>query len=205
MDTLNPEILRDIDGLAQVLASGSILLVTVEAEPRLSSEGFEDLSLEERDARLLQYFRDEFGSLVLGGISARDLTKNDIPILLSKILRAQISSSLVSRSKLKFHQLFNFLYADGCQMLTLGGIVDEPGAEDRLKVSGILKAKYIRRGEHPKTISVPPLTIREKSCIDNRLLLRGKKIRKALGLDVTLLNNYIEFYKYYPTYYETSV
>jgi hypothetical protein len=199
---LTAEILQDIDGCTQVLAPGSILIVTVEAEPRLALDGFEELSAPDREKRLLEFFRDEFESLVLGGIRPSDVSKNDLPILVSRIVRSHISDCLISRSDLRFHQLFNFLYADGCQMLTLGGIIDDKSAANRLRRSGVFDLKYLRTGEKPKLISVPPLTVREKGWIDNKLKSR-RKDKNNLGLNPRLLRNYVEFYKYYPTYYET--
>ncbi len=202
---LNSDILQDVYGFTQVLSPGSILLLTVEAEPRLSAEGFEDLSLEQREESLLEYFQDEFSRFSLGGISAADVSRNELPVLLSRIMRTHIASSLVSRPDLQFHQMFNFLYADGCQMLSLGGIIDESGATKRLRDSGVLKLKYVRTGDRSKTISVPPLTTREKGWIDKDLMTSGKKKKKGLGLDDKLLRNYAEFYKYYPNYYEALV
>jgi hypothetical protein len=202
---LAPETLQDVDGFIQVLAPGSILLITVEAEPRIEIEGFADLSAEKRDRRVLEFYREEFQPLLLKPIVGSDISKKDLPVLISRILRSQISNSLISRTKMDFHQLFNFLYADGRQMLTLGGIVDVPSAATRLKKGGVFDLEYIRRKEFSETISVPPLTTREKGWIDKNLLSAAGFPGKDLGLDASLLKNYAKFYKYYPTYYETLV
>ena len=85
---------------------------------------------------------------------------------------------------------------------TLGGIIDDKSAANRLRRSGVFDLKYLRTGEKPKLISVPPLTVREKGWIDNKLKSR-RKDKNNLGLNPRLLRNYVEFYKYYPTYYET--
>ena len=90
-------------------------------------------------------------------------------------------------------------------MLTLGGIIDEESAEERLQDAGILRLPHVRRGEEPELISVPPLTVREKEWIDSNLISGSKEVRKDFGLDDRLLKNYVRFYKYYPTYYETLV
>jgi putative O-methyltransferase len=202
---LDSEVLEDLDAFMQVLSAGSILLLTVEAEPRLDSAGFEDLSLKEREERLITFFREEFGPLLVDDIKRSDLSPRDLAPLVVRILRSQIANSLVSRLPLRFHQLFNFVYADGAQMLTVGGIIDHPAAEGRLRKAGILGLRHVRRDEIPEFISVPPLTVREKEWIDGNLISAGKKLSKNLGLDPRLLKNYIKFYKYYPTYHETLI
>ena len=202
---LDSGILEDLDAFMQILSPGSILLITVEAEPRLGEGEFEDLSLREREQLLITFFRREFGSLLVDDIKPSDLSPKDLPLLLAKILRSQIANSLVSRLPLNFHQLFNFVYADGAQMLTIGGIIDCPDAEVRLRKAGILRLKHVRRDESPEFISVPPLTAREKEWIDGNLMSGSKRPRKNFGLDPRLLTNYVKFYKYYPTYHETLI
>jgi hypothetical protein len=202
---LSPGVLQDIDGFSQVLAPGSILIVTVEAEPRLDKEGFEELSAREKEREVLEFFRYEFKSLLLKRIDNSDITTNDLPVLLSRIIRSQMSNSMISRPNLTFHQLFNFLYADGRRMLTLGGILDEPGAEKELRKALIFKLKHIRRNEFSQVISVPPLTVREKGWIDKGVMAGTGFTGRGLGLEPRLLKNYVRFYKYYPTYHETLV
>lgn len=200
---MDSEMLNDLDGFLQVLAPGSLILITVEAEPRLSEPEFEDLSAHRKEKRYLEYFRSEFSSLITDNIRLPDLARNDLPSLLRRILHSQVSKSLVSRSPLNFHQLFSFVYADGAQMFTLGGIIDGENAHERLRKAGILNLAHVRTGDRIEKISVPPLTVREKEWIDSKLLSGSKRVGNSLGLEPRLLRNYIAFYKYYPTYFET--
>lgn len=200
---LDSEMLTDIDGFMQVLAPGSIILITVEAEPRVDNADFEDLSAIRRDKEFLEYFRDEFGSLILPKIHPSDLTRNELPLLILRILRSQILKSLVSRPSLTFHQLFSFVYADGAQMFTLGGIIDHEQAQVQLRDAGVFDLPHVRTGQKVEVISVPPLTVREKEWIDSKLISGSRAAGRNFGLDARLLRNYIKFYKYYPTYYET--
>ncbi len=193
--------LSDIDGFSKMLAPGSALIVTVDAEPEHLLE--DEDSLEHRtETETAKFLNDTFGHLVVEDITEAHLTKNDLPTLLSKILRSQMSTSLVARPDVEFHQLFNFIYADGAQMITVGGIIDNPSAAERLERSGVFDLDYVERGEDLVRITVPPLTIREKQWIDSNLA-KNLSAKKKLDIDDKLLANYMRFYKYYPTYYET--
>lgn len=90
-------------------------------------------------------------------------------------------------------------------MFTLGGIIDGESAHESLQRAGILNLDHVRTGEEVEKNSVPPLTFREKEWIDSRLISGSKGVRDSLGLEPHLLQNYITFYKYYPTYFETLV
>ena len=145
---------------------------------------------------------ENFGHLLVEEVKESDLSKNDFPLLLSKIIRAQLDKSFLSRPSLKFHQLLNFVYADGAQMITVGGVIDRQAAAKELEDSDIFKSlEYVRQDDELVRISVPPLTIREKQWIDSKLN-KGLSA-KRLDIEDALLANYVKFYRDYPTYYET--
>jgi len=202
---LDSELLQDIDGFIQVLAPGSILLATVEAEPRLTTEGFDDLSAKDRSRELLKLYSREFSSLVRHEIRAPNLTRNELPKLVSRILIGQVSRSLLSRKGLDFIQLFNFCYADGAQMLTLGGIIDRPAAARRRPLQRLFRHAHVRTSEEPEVISVPPLTVREKHWIDTNSLRPIAARARRLDLDEKLMKNYEKYYRHYPTYFESMI
>lgn len=193
--------LADLDGFSQILAPGSVLLITVDAETRHLIEA-EDGPEDKTEPGLLRFLNDNFGHLLIEDIKESNLSKNDFPHLLSKIIRAQVDKSFLARPSLKFHQLLNFVYADGAQMITVGGVVDRIEAAGELEKSGIFKAlEYTSQADELVRISVPPLTIREKQWIDSKLNkgLSGER----LDIDDALLATYVKYYRDYPTYYET--
>ncbi len=200
---LTTRMLADIDGFSKMLAAGSILIITVDAEPDHLVDPEEDFEIKSGE-EVAKFLDDTFGHLIVDDITEANLTKNDLPQLLSRILRSQLSTSLASRSDVDFHQLFNFLYADGAQMITVGGVIDDGSAIGKLERSGVFDLEYIQKGEDLVRITVPPLTIREKQWIDSNLA-KNLSAKKKLDIDDTLLANYVRFYKYYPTYYETLV
>lgn len=202
---LNKDILDDLGNVAFFLRPGSILIVTVDAEPKIHQDPIlkEELTKEKRDEYLLKFYTDAFGKHV-GEIRKSDIAKNQLPHLFARVIRSQLETSMASREDEKFYQLFNFRYADGAQMLTIGGIIDLKNKEDELRRSGIFAKDYIQEEADPIEISVPPLTIREKQWLDSKdhpRLLSGE-LKPDFELDSNLLRNYLRYYKHYPTFYE---
>src|SRR6266705_1749936 len=74
--------LADLDGFSQVLAPGSVLLVTVDAESRHFMEA-EDGPEDKTEAGLVLFLNENFGHLLIDDIKEADLSKNDFPRLLS--------------------------------------------------------------------------------------------------------------------------
>lgn len=121
------------------------------------------------------------------------------------ILRNLIQDSMMGRRGLDFLQLFNFKYADGAQMLTVGGLIDEERQIRRIKRSNLMQMEFITDKPDPIPISVPPLTIREKQYLD-KMLNDGLQVNDLpFELREQMLINFKKYYRHYPTYYETLI
>lgn len=206
--SLDPEILLDVDCFAGKLEPGSILIVTVDAEPKLrDNEEFENLAIEGRKKLLYSHYTQCSRGILPRRVEKGDLARNSLPELISMLLRSRIEKSIVNRSTLlEFFQLFNYVYADGAQMVTMGGVIDTPSRKQNLIDCGILKKGFVEVSSKPKRITVPPLTNREKTSID-KLIKCGvteQQVKKKLPfeLDDYLIQNYVAYYRHYPMYYE---
>ena len=124
---------------------------------------------------------------------------------MAQILRSQLEKSLVPRADVDFLQLFNFVYSDGTQMLTLGGLIEEPSKDATLKKGGIYNLRFVRASSDPLKISVPPLTMREKLWIDQNLKHDLRAAELEFELNEQLLENYKEYYRHYPQYHEAVI
>jgi hypothetical protein len=199
---LDGSVLQDIYGFLRVLAPGSILLITVDAEPKLPNRADNRKFGEfERLQRLLSLLQQELSPYYSRDITAGDLTARELPKLFANILRSHIASSLSGRERVNFHQLVNCVYADGANMLTFGGLLDEPSAAARLAAGGVYN-EFATSAEVPIEISVPPLTIREKLWLDQHMSLSTDSRQFRFELDDYLVANYRRFYKQYPLYHE---
>jgi len=200
-------ILDDVSAFVSKLSPGSLFIVTSEAEPRISNRKLNDrLSEEQRVVALLDSLNRNCSNLFYPPFKKGDITKKGMPLIVTKALREQITKSVLSNPQgLYFHQLFNFVYADGRQMVTVGGILDFPEKRQILKRSGVFRQPCITTGAKPKEISVPPLTIREKEAIDAQIEEKCEpaKIKLEFELKRKLLRNYLKYYKHYPSFHES--
>jgi hypothetical protein len=203
--SLDPEMLLDIDGVADRLAPKSIFVVTVDARPRLPKDQFdtESMSLVERERLTLTTYHSWFGRYLDTKIE-RDTDSNvHVAPMFYEVILERIRQTLAKRpDSVRFIQLFNYFYRDGAPMLTVGGMIGTEADQGSLEAAGVFSNRFVRTGSDYLHISVPPLTIREKHWLDCRLDANLTSARLQFELDEDLLKNYRDFYKQYPTYLE---
>ncbi len=90
-------------------------------------------------------------------------------------------------------------------MLTIGGLIERDGRANDLW-NGCLKGlEYLTHGEEPVSISVPPLTLRERQWIDSELgRAKGSK-DLPFELEPVMLEAYLKFSRHCPSYHEAVV
>lgn len=198
---INEDVIQDIESAINVLAADSILLVTVDVEPRHQLEGeyTEDATVR----RLMREFRPSFEGYIDRKIRPRDFSRRDFPSLVAGILQSLFRREAARRADFRFSQLFNFLYADGAQMLSFGGVIGNGATAEKVQQSKVAELPFVTRGRVPITISVPPLTAREKEWLDQNVTSASKVRRMRFELRPAALNNYRRYRRYYPSYYET--
>lgn len=187
------------------LAPGSVFIITVKVEAPRPSIPFEDSSC--RDARLsreLERHRNIYSRYFPRQMELSDIAPESLPTTIAQVLRSLIDREMGRRRRLAFHQLFSVVYSDGTQMLTIGGLIDRPEASTVLSESGIFDSPFANsdRSAPPRDISMPLLTPREKSWLDQNFQ-RPVAPRTNLGLDANDLENYRSFHRHYPTFLES--
>ena len=109
----------------------------------------------------------------------------------------------------KFKKLFSFIYQDNAPMYTIGGIFSKNDLSDKL----IEKDSFFETDENKLVdIDVPLLTYCEKMMLDKHIFaieesldsLNEEEIIKLLGFEMETneLKSYLNYYRYYPQYYE---
>jgi len=111
-------------------------------------------------------------------------------------------------NKFKFKKLFSFEYKDTKKMYTLGGIFHSKNIKRKMRD---INYTNLNEDEIIK-IYVPNLTYKEKITLDSMVknlselinLDNNDEIYERLGFEIDRdeLKNYLEYYKYYPQYYE---
>ncbi|MFA7254673.1 MAG: O-methyltransferase [Candidatus Omnitrophota bacterium] len=206
--TLDKEVLEDVSQLCRSLRPGSILLITMDADEDRSPEEIEDelLSQSERRKQKLEYYQANFQRFTKTPIINQSLDEPRLPKFFSEVVYSRIEEVLAGRGGVNFFPLFNFLYADNAQMLTLGGIIDGDEGAARLQTSGIYGHDFIRRRYQSLKITAPPLTLRERYWLDKKIghQLRNNRLPFELRRRGSL-KSYAKFYKHYPIFSEILV
>ncbi|MCI0565240.1 MAG: hypothetical protein MN733_42790, partial [Nitrososphaera sp.] len=168
---LNAKMLHDIATVSANVRSGSMLVVTVDAEPLEDSEDT-PVNIARMNDLAANVGRDNIPL----GLQPRDLAgwglaKISRGIIFNKIEQAinDRNAAAIVAEQLTYFQLFHFHYADGSKMVTVGGIFLNNEDKKRLPPRNFFDLEFCRAGNDAYRIEAPLLTIRELKLLDGRL------------------------------------
>jgi len=194
-DIISRNQLQDIALASTYLAGGSILLVTIDVEPPTDTDRPKDWK---------EYFVGEGGDYIdkkvpLGAFAKSELPKRNIE-LVDKALKA----GLVGRSDVGFIPIFNFLYKDSHQMITVGGMFGGKGEKRKIRGSALADAFYYRPSlrREPCVIQVPLLTRKERQYLERLMPYDDSYSPRDFEITTDLLHAYREIYRFCPSYAE---
>jgi hypothetical protein len=187
------------------LTSGSILIVTVNVHPGQLQKQAEDGKQIAREAVLAQLLQRPVAS-----IPTEATTKAGFSEYASQAIAETISSLVrtASGNALSFRLLYNFHYADGAPMVTVGGMILNGSDADLLDQCGPSVYGYGGTAERCEILT-PPLTRKEKAALDT-LMPRSTAITQsqveALGFSLgkEQVLSYDRFYRLYPLFSELA-
>lgn len=205
--------LSDYSTLLNLLNSEDIVRITLNANP--DSLGKNDQPDQLQQLRLQTLKERVPDSYIWPTISPNDVTTNNYPVTLLKILKAATIKCLPDNPPYSPNfmlPLFSSVYADGQQMVTFTGIVlDSHEKEAKIK-------KALKNYQHntflwdtPSRIEIPALSVREITELNK--LLPNPDIRQQLienfsfifsEKDGQAVDSYISYYKYYPNYHQVN-
>ena len=201
----NSEVLQDISLVASRIRSGSLLVVTVAADPG----GGSDPSAQ----------RDRMATLIARVGKARvpvDLkpehlakwgTARTYKRIISDVIETTINdrnAALATSERVAYRQIFNFHYQDGSKMLTVGGIIVNPDDAQRLGPDDFRDLRFVRTGEDEYAIRFPILTGKETRHLDARLPT-GRLRRAPAWLPDEDRQSYRDLYRYFPNFVEAEI
>ncbi len=197
-DRLTETAVNDTVFAARHVPVGSILLVTVDVEPPSDGNSPSEWRLyyEEQAKQYFQFdWKDEAFS------------QSELPATNARILFNAIESGLASRKSARFKPLFNFLYADGHAMLTVGGMIVGDVEEARLNGCDFSRSPFLRRdvNDRPFEIKPPKLTRKERLLLDHHMPCKDDWKPAEFELKKDELDAYREIYRFYPAYAELLV
>ena len=198
---LNAGVLSDVATFCRSCTAGSLLVVSVNANP---GEG--------PDEKRLEALKERVGSeKVPHDLNPKRLAGWDLAHVGRRIIAAEIAKTLSSRNGglppnagLRYKQLFNFNYRDSARMLTTGGLVYEVGQETIVSHCGFEQLDFVMDGDQAYEIVVPNLTFREMRHIDAQLPSSpGSIVDAPVGEDD--LAAYKAIYRYFPRFVEAEL
>ena len=187
--------ISDVRLAGTYLSPGSLLLVTVDVEPPGSAD--------DGPKQWKEHFHNEAGELALSFDRLSDFAESNLININVRVLARAIEAGLSGRD-VSFFPLFNFLYADGHRMLTIGGMIVTDAELRRIKGSQLMDTHFIRRDlrKAPYSIRIPRVTRKERLYLDSMMpCAEGWKPEpfEMLAKDVAA---YREIYPFFPAYAE---
>ena len=176
---------------ATQLSAGSVLLVTVDAEPPVKDG---------KTKQWRQYFQKEAGDY-LGNIAKdRQFSRSRLVAIIEKA----IMHGLAGRNDVKFIPLLNFVYADGHRMLSIGGMIGNDDDGRKLNTISREQLPFLRKSivADPFNIRVPLLTRKERLHLDSAMPCHSSWRPREFEMKPEDLQAYREIYPYFPAYTE---
>ncbi len=187
---LDQDRLEEVSVACDVLAPGSLLLVSVNVHPD-----------SERDR--LERFRSRFGDRDQSRVTSPiDLNLSGLPALSYAYLAAQVAEAIRIRGAadaVTYRQLVHFRYSDGAQMLTVGWLIFSETQAPAVARSRFEDLAFYAPDQTPFSISVPKLTHRERVELD-RLLPDGRLDLAPQELTQEDVDSYAELYRHVPVF-----
>ena len=194
-DVLQRSHIADLVLAGTYLTPGSILLVTVDAEP----------PGDEKDGphQWKQHFEDQAGDYLGPLTQLDDFVESNLIAINTTILANAIRSGLVAREA-HFLPLFWFVYKDGHKMLTLGGMIATETERRQVDASTVCRQGYYRGAfvGDPYSIKVPNLTRKERTFLDREMPCADEWTTEEFEVDADSIRDYREVYRFLPAYAE---
>jgi hypothetical protein len=197
---LDSLILGDVETVAGQAGPWSVLLVTVNAHPDEIGDRLNRLKIKAGPERIPMGVTADAH---LGGWKLAKVSR--------RIINAEIASALADRNaplgeaeRIQFRQLFNFHYADGPKMLTVGGIFYRTSDELSLANCSFEELNHVAQGDEPVNVTVPVLTTREVLHLSSQLP-GGEDDLESPGIPDADLERFARMYRYYPLFIDIDL
>jgi len=193
-DLIRESQLQDVAEATSTLSTGSIVLITVDAEPP-AGDGPKEWR---------QYFEAEASAYIGDRQSNEDYELAKLPMLNAHIIDQAIKQGLAGRIGVTFQPLFNFVYRDGHRMVTVGGMLTTESERRRLRSSSLVDMPYCRRSLDisPYDIRVPRLTRKERLYLDGAMPCADDWQPEDFELSQEDALAYRDVYRFFPAYAE---
>lgn len=166
----------------------------------------------EKQSEKMESFRNNVGDFFDETIEKNYFTAKKIPMVIKKIMDAQINKTLDMRNRLnqgsmEYLQLLFLTYKDGAPMMTIGGILVDSELKNKIKDSKLFdKYSFMSCSEKIFTIDIPNLTHKEIQLILKNLPIAEEDFMEHeemfYGIKYEEICKFEKIYRYYPYYSE---
>ena len=198
---LNSDVLTDVTSFCANAVSGSMLVVSVNAQ----------IPTDARD-RVKKLGTAVGAEKVPVNLQERDLggwnTARTYRRIISNVIVDQIrkrNGGLPECNQMMWRQVLNFEYADGAKMMTVGGLIFDRGQEPHYHKCAFTNLEFVRTGDDGYRIDVPMLTYRELRYLDKQLPCAAPDDIEASGIRTEDIEAYRKVYRYFPTFAEADL
>lgn len=215
---LQNDYLDDIGFTCPKLASGSIVLVTVNAHPDREDTNRVEKLKEKIDE---QYLPLELKQSDLGSWGKARVYRDIITAVINRVLNESFAAT-PAQERLAYQQLFNFRYNDGARMLTVGGILFKEKDRPLLQECQFDALPFVRQDSDSLLVEIPQLTYREMKYLDSLLPRLGylpdeyagnasgipgafTDISSDMGIPPLDILKYANIYRFFPTFVDAEV
>jgi hypothetical protein len=212
--------LRDIATVCLRAASGSLLVVTVNAQADFEPAKEDRDAYQQQTGKLfdladyrLRIAKELLGEKLPAGTTEADLRGQEVARVfrdvINNVIEEQISlrnTALSNEEKVQYQQLFHFRYKDGAQMVTVGGLLHRASEKDKYLACGFGTLPFIRIGAEPCNLKAPCLTQKEIRHLNSQLPKKGSYRRLHVpGVPTADVERYAEVYRYFPSFSEVLI
>ena len=203
---MNANVLTDIATIASGVKSGSVLMITLDADPR-EVDTNKNTAVERLKELKLTVGKDLVPATIrgsdLGGWGTARVNREIIDSYIRKVLSDR-NAPLNVESRIAYEQLFNFHYADGAKMMTVGGIFLNESDHWKMSADNFADLDFIKTAEEPYLIEAPILTLREIRYLDERLPRTAPEVPHPSWLPEAERKKYGKVYRYFPAFSEVE-
>jgi hypothetical protein len=204
-DPIARDQLADLQNAASTLCLGSALIATFDVDfDKARDLRIRTSTMKDRPKAWFDRFQDQCGDLFNPTWKIRDFVAGAVPKRVTEVAEGAIRLGLSMRNEVTFEPLFNFCYADGHEMLTIGGLVCSKPERRTLRRVEWEEVPFTRRSlsSPPFRIDVPVLTRKERLYIDSHMPCELDWSPEEFELEPTSVLNYRQIYRYCPLYAE---
>ena len=193
---IRTEYTEDMVAALSSLSTGSIVLITVDAEP----PGKEDTGPKE----WREYFAGQLSDYLPRVSTDETYARSNLLQLNIQILDNVIARGMRSRNEAEFCRMFCFSYKDGHQMLTLGGMICAPEDKRRIVAAGLDNTIYYRCSFDgpPFNLHIPRFTKKERLHLDRAMPCADHWVPDEFETTEEDVKAYRDVYRFLPSYAE---